>query len=477
MTRSILAATLFVSVATPLAAQQVASNTRAIGALPTRFEQPQCELKEGHFKVSSAKSYLKTGIETSVPENRARALNDGKRVVTEAIQTNGQDKNPAAWYYLGRIHLQQGDLVGADSAFVKAEELAPNCKAEIKRYRYGVWGVLMNAGQDFSKAENQDSALALYRQAAQIYRGAPGGFYNMAIAFSQKGQDDSAVAYFDRAVSATTDSSDFKTRNRAAYNHAALLSNRKQHKEAIASFERYLQWVPDDAQAKRALAASYRAVGQNDKAQALESQVVTSAGSSASAGGEGAVASGDLYDVGAKLYADKKYAEAAKAFEQVVAKEPYNRDALNALGNSYLALKDGPKLLAVAKKLIAIEPMSEFNLRLLGQGYQLTNDDAGTTKAGTELLALPYGVNVTSFTRSPSGASLAVTLTGRAAQTAAGKAIPSAASTLVFEFLDGGGGVISSKEVAVEALAPQATKDITIEGQGAGIVGWRYKKM
>mgnify|MGYP003525011092 CR=1 FL=1 len=71
-------------------------------------------------------AYLKTGIEgTGDPVNRVNALKNGVRVITEAITTAGQGKNPSAWYYLGRIYLQQGDVVGADSAFNRAVAITP----------------------------------------------------------------------------------------------------------------------------------------------------------------------------------------------------------------------------------------------------------------------------------------------------------------------------------------------------------------
>ena len=45
----------------------------------------KCELKPGHYKVSSGATYLKTGIETEIPENRTRALNSGEKVLLEAM--------------------------------------------------------------------------------------------------------------------------------------------------------------------------------------------------------------------------------------------------------------------------------------------------------------------------------------------------------------------------------------------------------
>ena len=93
-----LASILAGSAAIPAAAQQAAPNSRVMQALPTRYVPPDCDLKPGHFKVSSGATYLKTGIETEVPDNRSRALASGSKVILEAIQKNGQEKNPAAWY-------------------------------------------------------------------------------------------------------------------------------------------------------------------------------------------------------------------------------------------------------------------------------------------------------------------------------------------------------------------------------------------
>ncbi len=91
------------------------------GALDQKLVDPACQLKGGDFKVSSGKTYLKSALESSIPDARNRMLRDGVRVITESI-SGGQSGSSAAWYWLGRNYLQQGDLVGADSAFTKVEQ-------------------------------------------------------------------------------------------------------------------------------------------------------------------------------------------------------------------------------------------------------------------------------------------------------------------------------------------------------------------
>jgi tetratricopeptide (TPR) repeat protein len=456
---------------------------RVAKSQPSKYEPANCGIKPNHFKVGSAAGYLKSAIETDVPESRTRILGQGVKVLLEAIQQNGQEKNPAAWYYLGRINLVQGDIYGADSALAKAEQLAPACQKDIADYRRIGWVYLITAGQKFEKEKNTDSALALYREATVVYHNSPVTYYSIATSLNDKGQTDSAVYYFGQAVNAAqgvTDTAELKYRDRSAFNQAALLLNAKKYPAAVTSFERYLGWAPNDVEAKRGLAAAYRGAGQVEKAQALEKEVASAPGAGGAGGGVGGEAAGgagaqDLMNVGVNLYNEKKYADAAAAFEKAVAAEPYNRDALYNLTNTYLALKNGPKLLATAQRLVAIEPANENALKLLGEGYKQSNKVNDAVKTAEKVLALPTDVKVSDFSTTGSGATLQATATGRQAQTPAGKPIKPAEQTLTFEFLDAKGNVVGTQEAKAPVLAAGATQQLNIQAQGAGIVAWRYK--
>jgi tetratricopeptide (TPR) repeat protein len=217
-------------------------------------------------------------------------------------------------------------------------------------------------------------------------------------------------------------------------------------------------------------------MGQADKAQALEQQIVAAGGTAGAAAGGGGAGSTDLMNVGVNLYNDKKYAEAAEAFGKVVAAEPNNRDALFNLANTYLALKDGPKLLATAQQLSAIEPLSENSLKLVGEGYKQAGKVDDAVKTAEQVLALPVDVKVTDFATAAGGASWTATATGREAQTAAGKPIPPAPIALTVEFIDGKGTVVGSQDVQIPALAAGKTQEVKAVAQGAGIAAWRYKR-
>jgi tetratricopeptide (TPR) repeat protein len=457
-------------------AQQPVLNDRVAKSMPTSYMPAQCKIKPNHFKVASAAGYLKSAIETDVPESKTRILGQGEKVILEAMQQNGQEKNPAAWYYLGRIYLQQGNLYPADTALTKAEQLAPDCAKDITGYRRNAWVALVKAGSKFEEDKNVDSALVLYRQAGAIYRGSPITFYQTAAIMNDKGQPDSAAYYFGQAAAvaaSSTDTTDIKYRNRSAFNQGALLLNAKKYDQATVVFEQYLKWVPTDNEAKRGLAAAYRGTGKIDQAQALEKELVAAGGAP---GAASAAASQDLMSAGVNAYNDKKYADAAAAFEKLVAAEPYNRDALYNLSNTYLAMKDGPKLAATAAKLVAIEPLSETALKLQGEGYKQSAKVDDAVKTAEQVLALPADVKAADFSATGSGANLTLTVTGRAAQTPTGKAIPVAAVPIVVEFLGGTGAVVATQEAQVPALAAGASQEVKVAGQGSGITAWRYKR-
>ena len=467
--------------ATPVESQQRVLSDRVAKAMPTNYQAPDCGLKSGHFKVSSGGTYLKTAVEADVPENQARALDSGERVLLEAMKDNKQSDNPAAWYYLGRIYLQRGDLYGADSALSRAEKMAPACAADIDLYRRNAWVALIKGGNGFEEQKNLDSALALYRQAGTVYRKSPIPFYQAASVFNEQKATDSAAVYFGRAVEAganTKDTTEQTIRNRSAFNQAALLLNAQKDAEAAAAFERYLTWVPNDIEAKRGLAGAYRRQGQTDKAQKLEQEIVASGGTAAGPGGAPGAGAGsaDLMNVGVGFYNDKKYKEAAEAFGKVAEAEPFNRDALFNLTNTYLALQDGPKLLVSAQRLAALEPLNENTLKLVGEGFKMSKQVDSAVKVAEKVLALPTDIQVNDLTVSGTTATLTATATGRQAQTAAGKPIKPAPVALTVEFLDPKGTVVASQDVQVPALEAGKTHEVKATGQGGGIAAWRYKQ-
>jgi len=473
-TRIVAAALLFLLFSGAPVRAQTVINDRVVKEMPTKYTPPTCGLKAGHFKVQSGATYLKTGIETAVPENRTRALESGKKVLLEAVEQNQQDKNPALWFYLGRIYLQQGDLAGADSALTKAETLLPACKKDISDVRYLGWVPLVNAGITFTKEEKHDSALALYRLANSIYRDKPLAFLNAGVIFANAGQTDSAIVNFQKASEIAEQTNSVEDRNLATRNWGALLQRNGRHKEAVPVLEKYVGWVPKDVEVKRALASSYRAIGENDKAAAIEKEVGAAPPAAGAAGAAGSAAGAEMAAAIA-LYNEKKYAEAAAGFEKVLATEPNNRDALYGLSNAYVGLKS-PKLADAAARLAAIEPLNDDAVRMLANGQRLAKKETQANKTAVLLIGTPTTVKVTQFAPTAAAAAITGTATGREAQTAQGKPVAPKPYTLVFEFLDAKGAVVANQEVQLPALKPGESQPVAVKAEGTGIAAWRYKQ-
>ena len=178
---------------------------------------PTCDVKPAHFLVNSAVLYLRSATETKFPDQRDKNLRDVVRVLGQAIGSGGQEKNPAAWYYLGRYYVEVKDAAGADSAFAKAVALAPACAQDINVWRRHLWVPMINAGIAAWQAGNTDSAIASFRRANQIYAGEPTGFAYLATLLTNADQPDSAARYFKLAVAAAQDPKYTKEKKDAIY--------------------------------------------------------------------------------------------------------------------------------------------------------------------------------------------------------------------------------------------------------------------
>jgi tetratricopeptide (TPR) repeat protein len=463
-----------------LAQEPNAVEARVMSSLDRALVEPGCKLEGGgDYRVRSGRTYLSTAITGSGSQaNRDRAARDGVRVVSDAITGAKQEKNPAAWYYLGRLFLQQADLVGADSTFSRALALAPECAADIQKYRYRTWAVLVNAGAQYRKAEQDDSAMVMLRAADIIYRDLPLGYTTMADIFTSAGQSDSALVYYGKAAATQpTDTVQVKIRNQALFNYGVLQLNAGRHADAIGTFESYLKLVPDDATAKKALAQAYRATGRNEEAQVLEHELIGAAGAAAAGGGAAAgegISERDLMDIAVKQFSDKDYAEAAITFGKVTELNPWNRDAWFNLANAYLALQDGANLAKAAVHLLAIEPLSEYAHSLAAQGYRTAGDTDALFKVIVAREALLANVEIDHLTVTSAGTTLTGKATGREPRDENNKQLPVKPQTVVVEFLGEGGAVVASAELMIPALRPGESVPLSAEAVGAGISAWRY---
>ena len=497
-----IALTVFVG-ASPAAAQ---ANGWAI---------PKCDIKPRHFLVNSGILYLKNATETRFDEQKRKDLQDGLRVLTQALTSGGQDKNAAAWYYLGRYYQMVTDLPGADSAFTKAQILAPACKDDISTWRRVLWTPVFNKGVQAFNANQTDSAIAAFRLANVIYSGEPGGHNALATLYANIGQIDSAARYYGLAAqAAAADPVKWvKERREALYNRGAVLHQAHRWDEALAAFHEYLAAYPNDTQAMAGVASAEAAKGNVDSATAMYTKILERADSVApeqlfSAGVaifNSAPARPDTAPVGNSCRTEARrdrtltprriatrcdlvtramirqhdqtsagtYRLAARAFETGLARNASYRDALFNLTNAYVALQDTANLLPTAQRLVAVDPLSRGAMRLLAAGWQFRGNPDSTlryvTVADSALSALPVEVGITTFTPQDQSASLNGLVTNFHDK-------PSEALQLTIDFLDAKSEVVASQTVDIAALEPGGSQGFQASAIGVGMVAWRYKK-
>jgi hypothetical protein len=183
--------------------------------------QPPCDIKAGHFRVTTAIINLKTAADK--PSTRQRMLQGTQEVLTRAITTDGQDKNAAAWYYLGRYYVEVGDGTGADTAFQRTVALAPQCRQDIDRHRERLWEDVINAGLRNWQENRLDSAKLRLRQAAALRPAHPRALLALGQIYASESKTDSAAGYLSQAAAAAGNDTAFAEQKKDALATAARL--------------------------------------------------------------------------------------------------------------------------------------------------------------------------------------------------------------------------------------------------------------
>lgn len=208
--------------------------------------QPPCDIKAGHFRITSAVVNLKTAAEK--PNTRDRMLAQTLDVLTRAITGDAQDKNPAAWYYLGRYYVETGDAGGADSAFDRAETLAPQCRQDIGGYRQRLWADVVTAGLRNWQENKPDSAARLLRQALALRPDQPRAYFALGQMFASQDQLDSAAVYLTKGAELAGSDSVFAGSKKDALGSVARLGVRRAQSDPAAQRWQRTRFTRDSIQ-------------------------------------------------------------------------------------------------------------------------------------------------------------------------------------------------------------------------------------
>ncbi len=467
----IAAATLVA--AAPLAAQyQPANPNKAlISSMGLRYNQPKCSLKGGgHYLVSSAATYYKSAFDQKDDSRRDQQLAKANEVTKQAITEMGQDQNGAAWYWLSRTYLQQGDVTGADTALTRTETLLPECGEELKSYRNIAFGALIQPAVELLKVGKNDEAIEAFRVVQRMSDASPSVPYNMAIAF-QDAQPDSALKYYQMAADLAGGQAKYSNElNSATFNMAMLYLKLGNEESAIAA-ARKLTALDKSEDAERTLySILMRSKDPKNLAEAkqIEQKLL------AQAEADGSISVNDLTRMGIEAFEAEDFLKAANSFQKALAKESWRRDIHYNLVNTFFALKDYPKMLAGAEKELAAEPLGEDLHRLRMVALKESGDTEGLGKAAIVWAALPVSLKLDPIEPNKDGARVTGVAIGRQATDESGRNLPGRSVTVVVEFLDSKGAVVIAKDLVVGTVADGEQKELEVEVKGKGIVDFRY---
>jgi len=483
-----------------------------LGQAPAGWAAPKCDLKPGHYLVNSGLLYLKSASNARFDDQKRKDLGDALRTLTQALTTGGQDKNPAAWYYLGRYYVLVNDPQGMDTAFTRAQALKPDCKDDIGAWRRVVWVPTFNAGVAAWQANNTDSAISSFRRATSMMPNEPTGYKYLATLFFNSGQQDSAVAYFRKAADVSAADPKFAQDHKdALFNLARIQQSMKNLPAAQATYTEYLKQYPNDPEVLAALGTVLMDAGNRDSAFAIYKQIIArgdsmgyfalyrvgaeisqsvpeepdtaSAGSSCRSQARTVRPALTLARIrarcdsvttgAAKAYmqgARQAFSLAAQALDASLRINPYNREALIFRANTALGMHDSAVALDYSRKLLAVDPMNRTAIRIMAFAQQQNGKIDSTLhylRLGDSTLVSDVAVG--QFDSTETGRDVKVLVTNP-------RPAANAPYQLVFEFVDLHGQVVDTQTINVPAIESGQSQSFELKAKGPTIAAWRYHK-
>jgi len=448
--------------------------------------QSPCDLEPGHGVVSDGINQLKNAIENPAARRDDR-LDQAFEALVRAIRDHDQGSNPAAWYYLGRVFAEQGNAIGADTAFRHATELAPQCQDDVAQHSSALAvDVLANALRGWQEG-NPDSANYFFALASRLDPSAAAIPLYQARMYADLGQLPEASAKLAEGQALAADDPNAKDLLRQATSDIVRDSTALEQRlstwrsalpgvtdglardsaaievaaaPAIEALGTYIASFPDDADAALRLLTLYSAAGHRDAMDGLLSQILAIEG----------LRSDQLLQAGLALFNEGHAAQAAAVLEGALEHNPYDRGSLVVLSRAYLAQKDGGRLEATVDRLQAIDPLNPQTMQLTAMAFNL----AGTRDSARHYADLSRGgmglaISIQQFLPAESN----VVVNGSAQNIGNDATTP---TSIVFEFLNAQGQVVGTHTEQIPTLTPRGQHSISIRAEAAGAIAWRYSR-
>jgi tetratricopeptide (TPR) repeat protein len=162
------------------------------------------------FVVALAASVMFLGYQCGSPEFTGAKVHIQNKNYKEAIrllqiEVQKNPQNDEAWFFLGGLLADQGDLEGMNKSFIQALKVSPKHAAEMRAMRYNQWGQNLNAGVNYLERASSDSAqyfeksMSSFNKAIQAWPDTSLTWRYLGYAYNNKGDFDNAIESFMKA--------------------------------------------------------------------------------------------------------------------------------------------------------------------------------------------------------------------------------------------------------------------------------------
>jgi len=158
----------------------------------------------------SVASFMFFGYQCGSPEFTGAKVHMQQKNWKEAIrlleiEVKKNPTNEEAWFFLGGLKADQGDLEGMNAAFNECLKLSPKHAADIRSTRFNKWGQSLNTGVNMLEKASADSsqyydlAIGAFKKAIEAWPDTALTYRYLAYVYNNRGDFDNALVTFKKA--------------------------------------------------------------------------------------------------------------------------------------------------------------------------------------------------------------------------------------------------------------------------------------
>lgn len=271
------------------------------------------------------------------------------------------DEVPVLSYLLAaNAYVELRDLVGADSMLTMLVANEPACEEQAGRIRFNAWVSQYNRGIELLQAGDEAGALTAFETANSINRDARSLAYAGSI-HQTNGRNAEAIELYEAALEAGGQDEIVRT---ASINLASLKKDAGDTQGALAIYEQYSATNPDDILGQLNFAIALMDADRQPEAEAIFGEMLA----------RDDLTFNQWSQVGIGLYRAQNFEQSAVAFERAHELNPYNKETLENLANSYYQSESFTELLPYAETLAERYPLERVPYNLLANSRRELGD-------------------------------------------------------------------------------------------------------